>query len=216
MLNRKKIYLKPEGYRSTKLYFLFCEGEIREAIYFHFFNHLASQIIVPIVEIEDGKNSPLGLYDNACKKIFPSIENPNPTYFLNDGDEVWFIIDTDKWGAKIEALREKVLKHHNCFIAQSNPCFEVWLYYHFKSRKPEKVITNWKAFLNEEIKGGYQPHRHPMLIETAIINSETNFSISNNQPDLTTTELFRLGKRILPLIKEKLDSFILQNNNRLA
>ena len=134
-----------------------------------------------------------------------SDENPNPSYQLNGEDELWFIIDTDKWGKEVDTLRESVAKHKNWFIAQSNPSFEVWLYYHFEKTKPQRNVENWKAFLDEVIKGGFNSNKHPMYIETAILNSETNYSSTNNQPDLVTTELFQLGKKILPLVKADID-----------
>ena len=204
-MKRNKLYTRREPDKEGKLYFIFCEGERRETTYFYFFNRIASQIIIQIVPIEDGKNSPMGLYNNACQDLLKSDENPNPSYQLNGEDELWFIIDTDKWGKEVDTLRESVAKHKNWFIAQSNPSFEVWLYYHFEKTKPQRNVENWKAFLDEVIKGGFNSNKHPMYIETAILNSETNYSSTNNQPDLVTTELFQLGKKILPLVKADID-----------
>ena len=207
-MNRNRLYTRREPDKEGKLYFIFCEGEKRETNYFYFFNHLASQVIIQIVPIGDGKNSPLGLYRNACQNLLKSHENPNPQYELNQGDEVWFIIDTDKWGAEIDTLRANVLNHDNWFVAQSNPCFEVWLYYHFKKEKPNAVIGNWKLFLNEQVKGGFNASKHPVHIKTAIIHSEAVFSNSNGQPDANTTELFVLAKRILPLVENDIDKLL--------
>ncbi|HZY35016.1 MAG TPA: RloB family protein [Mucilaginibacter sp.] len=207
-MKRNKLYTRREPEKEGKLYFIFCEGERRETTYFYFFNRLASQVIIQIVPIEDGKNSPLGLYNNACQSLIRSKENPNPSYELNDGDEIWFIIDTDKWGAEIDALRENLSKHKNWFVAQSNPCFEVWLYYHFEKEKPKQVVENWKMFLNNLGQGGFNPNKHPVHIQTAIVNSEAVFSTSNNQPDIATTEVFILGKKILPLVKTDIDALL--------
>ncbi len=99
-MKRNKLYTRREPDKEGKLYFIFCEGEKRETTYFYFFNRIASQIIIQIVPIEDGKNSPMGLYNNACQSLLKSDENPNPSYQLNDEDEIWFIIDTDKWGQR--------------------------------------------------------------------------------------------------------------------
>ncbi len=97
-MRRNKIYERREATKDGKLYFIFCEGADRETTYFYFFNRIASQIIIQIVPIEDGRNSPLGLYFNACQSLLKREENANPTYIINDEDEVWFIIDTDKMG----------------------------------------------------------------------------------------------------------------------
>ena len=43
------MYERREPTKDGKLYFVFCEGEKREITYFHFFNRIASQIIIQIV-----------------------------------------------------------------------------------------------------------------------------------------------------------------------
>jgi RloB-like protein len=208
-MKRNKLYTRREPNKEGKLYFIFCEGEKRETTYFYFFNRIASQIIIQIVPIEDGKNSPMGLYNNACQNLIKSEENPNPSYLLSEVDEVWFIIDTDKWGKEVDTLRDNTTKQQNWFVAQSNPSFEVWLYYHFQKTKPQEAVENWKGFLNQAIKGGFNSNKHPMYVETAITNSEANFTSINGQPDLATTELFVLAKKILPLVKTDIDLILL-------
>jgi hypothetical protein len=204
-MKRNKIYQRREPTKEGKLYFIFCEGDKRETTYFHFFNRIASQIIIQIVPIEDGKNSPLGLYNNACNSLLRNERNPNPIYTINHIDEVWFIIDTDKWENQIDSLRKKTSQHQNWFIGQSNPSFEVWLYYHFRNQKPQKKITNWKEFLNTIVNGGFDNRKHPMFIETAIKNAENNYTSFKNSPEEATTELFVLGQKILPLVKPEID-----------
>src|SRR5688572_28121422 len=104
-MKRNKYYTRPEPKREGKLYFIFCEGEKRETAYFYFFNRIASQIILQIVPIAEGKNSPMGLYKNACQSLLKSESNPTPSYLISDEDEIWFIIDTDDWGQEIVTLR---------------------------------------------------------------------------------------------------------------
>ena len=150
----------------------------------------------------------MGLYRNACKNLIKSEENPTPSYSINNDDEVWFIIDTDQWGEEIDELRQHTENHRNWFVAQSNPSFEVWLYYHFEQQKPAKAIENWKTFLSESIKGGFNNSKHPVHIQQAITNSEAAFSMTANEPDISTTELFLVGKKILPLVKEVIDALL--------
>lgn len=209
-MRRNKIYERREPTKDGKLYFIFCEGDDREATYFHFFNRIASQVNIQIVRIEDGKNSPMGLYNNACQRLLKSEANPNPYYIMNDEDEVWFIIDTDKWGNQINILRESVLQHQNWFVGQSNPSFEVWLYYHFINQKPQDSIENWKEYLNTIVNGGFDNRKHPIYIETAITNAKNNYSATNNIPDNITTELFILGQKIVPLVKADIDLLLNQ------
>lgn len=211
-MKRNKIYERREPSKDGKLYFIFCEGEKRETTYFYFFNRIASQIIIQIVPIEDGRNSPMGLYNNACQKLLKSQENPNQSYALDSDDEIWFIIDMDKWGEEINTLRENIGNHKNWFVGQSNPCFEVWLYYHFKNQKPGGLIENWKDFLNTIVIGGFDNRKHPIHVQTAIVNAGVNYSATDNIPDNITTELFVLGKKILPFVKPDIDLLLNQLN----
>lgn len=211
-MKRNKIYERREPTKDGKLYFIFCEGDKRETTYFYFFNRIASQIIIQIVPIEDGKNSPMGLYNNACQSLLKSEENSNPSYKLNDGDEVWFIIDTDKWGDQINTLRENVSNHQNWFVGQSNPSFEVWLYYHFRNEKPQNSIDNWKEYINTIVIGGFDNRKHPIYIETAISNAENNYSTTNKIHEDVTTELFFLGQKILHIVKQDIDILLNQQN----
>ena len=190
------------------MYFIFTEGDKKEALYFYHFNRLSSQIKLQLVRIEDGKNHPMGLYENACRALLASPGNPSPKYDVVEEDEVWFVIDTDAWQEEIPELKAAVAKHKNWFVAQSNPSFEVWLYYHFEAQIPEEEIENWKDFLNDKIKGGFDNRKHPVYLERAATNAESNYSHTDNIPDPVTTEVFRLAQKILPLVKDRLDDLL--------
>jgi hypothetical protein len=45
-------------------------------------------------------------------------------------DEVWFVVDTDRWGEKDNPTTPIPAAQQGWHLVQSNPCFEVWLYYH--------------------------------------------------------------------------------------
>ena len=87
-MKRNKIYERRESTKDFKLYFIFCEGDKRETMYFYFFNRITSQIIIQIVPIEDGRNSPMGLYNNACQGLLKSEKNPNPSYTINEDNSL--------------------------------------------------------------------------------------------------------------------------------
>ena len=68
-----------------------------------------------------------------------------------------------------------------------------------------RAKDNWKAFLNTIVAGGFDNRKHPVYIESAIANAERNYTLTDNVPDESTTEVFFLGQKILPLIKEDID-----------
>lgn len=99
--------------------------------------------------------------------------------------------------------------YENWFLTQSNPCFEVWLYYHKHKSIPTldnpDVCQNWKQLVNDSIPGGFDARRHPIYIEEGCNNAKQNFQKTGNTPDTGNTEVYKLAQAIIPLVKSKLD-----------
>lgn len=142
MILTNRLFERVAPSRDAKSVFIFCEGAKREFDYFMFFKQLDSRINIEVYKLHPHEdNSPLGLLRIAEKSIIKSKDNPSPKYNHIPGDEVWIVVDIDKDKRKsrdgqiiIIQNRCKELKGWN--IALSNPCFEVWLYYHLKKQKP--------------------------------------------------------------------------------
>lgn len=222
MLKRSKNYFKHAPSRDARKVYVVCEGVGTEPAYFSFFKGMTSNLeIIPI--LPTAGTDPLKLKERAIE-IF---EGDSPKYILDyqKGDMVWFVIDTDTWDdeGKIDPLRsfcqkknEKVkaefseLKPYSAWnVAQSNPCFEIWLYYHIYESKPSDYdITRYKRFkdyLNERISGGFDLNRDTVHLERAIDNSNKNFSLDDGKPALFSTEVHLLGEIILDFVKSNLD-----------
>lgn len=90
-------------------------------------------------------------------------------------------------------------------VAQSNPCFEIWLYYHLYSILPDEAMVkeypSMKAFVDSLILGGFDFQKDPARIDDAIMNTETNFFRQDNgNPALFSTEQYLLGKEIFRFV----------------
>jgi hypothetical protein len=215
-LSRNKVYEKLETNHDAKKIYIICEGSETEEKYFKYFQGFSSNIDIIPIPSENGKTDPLKLKENA-ELLFLAKEDFKPKYELSIEykDEVWFVIDTDNWneGNKIEQLRVFCEQNNNdlkqWFLVQSNPCFELWQFYHFSEVKPidneVQKCTSFKEFVNTKIKGGFDNRSMPIELERAIENSMKNFEVENNQPKLYSTELHNLGLIILPFIKVQLD-----------
>ncbi|WP_316738473.1 RloB family protein [Pedobacter aquatilis] len=211
MLSRSRTYVRQDPDKDAKLFLIFCEGSKTEPKYFNYFNLLNSRIRIEAVPADSqGNNSPSGLMDSAMLAIVKSKDNPNPEYELNAEDEVWFVIDTDQWGAKIDKLRADAA-NFNWQVAQSNPCFEVWLYYHFYDVSPSfsghEQSSNWKPELAKLINGGFHLSKHPIFIQTAIEYAKKNFTDINVA---SCTEVHILAERFISLIKTEIDGALAQ------
>ena len=192
---------------DAKRIIIFCEGRKTEYNYFAFFKNRDSRINV-VVE-RPGKNennTPSGLLNLAINKL--ELDND-----IRAEDEIWLVFDTeieenDK--KRNEQIQELITgcSDRSWFFTESNPCFEVWLYFHYKESiaiKEELASfdNKWKPLLNSISDGGFNPKTDPELIKDAIRNAETAYSETENRPNQNCTQVYQLGKSLMKLLDEK-------------
>lgn len=198
---KNRSYKKPKPTRDATIFIVVCEGEVREPEYFRFFcNKLIKRIRVIPIPCVKGKSAPLHLQNNA--------RNAEKGLKSSGKVSLWYVLDIDNWKIKhIKQIRRECKSNHS--VVLSNPCFEVWLYYHFAKTLPSIKNINkpssWKNHLPKIIKGGFDSNRHPIKIIDAIPNSKTVYSETGNIPNVGCTQVFRLAEIILPLIKEVIE-----------
>ena len=198
----KFTYEKREAFRDAFYFIIICEGQNREPDYFRFFDGISSRVKIVPVE-STGGSAPLKLIGYAVAK-------EEELDARAERDRVWFVIDTDRWKKQLHEIRKECAAHPHWRVAQSNPCFEVWLYFHAKAQLPVlqdmSQCNNWKPHLPRVIQGGFNPDFHPIAIETAIINSKALYIQNGYLPEPGSTQLWELGEELLPLIKKNLDA----------
>lgn len=223
MITRIKNYEKRAPSRDARKVYIICEGKGTEPDYFSFFEGLSSNLQIIVIPPENGTD-PLKLMALANRKLLDETSKFSMDYMANDS--VWFVIDTDTWEeeGKIASLRgfcndqnatiserySEVKSYQGWNVVQSNPCFEIWLYYHFYDKEPDTSVvesyTSFKEFVSTSITGGFNFQRDPVRLQDAISNSSATFSIgSDGGPDLYSTEVFHLGEEILPFVRRHLD-----------
>jgi|SRR5688572_19967960 hypothetical protein len=194
-------YEKKAPYRDAYFLIIICEGKNREPQYFRFFDGLSSRVKVIAVESEAG-NSPKWLIEKAKEIELKFDLDP-------DRDKIWFVIDTDRWRNQLLEMRQECENNKNWDVAQSNPCFEVWLYFHAKSEVPNlndiSQCNNWKPHLPKVIKGGFNSDFHPVAIEMATQNAKKAFTCTGYFPDPGCTEVWKLAEEILSVIQKDLN-----------
>lgn len=197
----KFTYEKKEPFRDAFFFIIVCEGKNREPDYFQFFDGLSSR--VKVVPVESGVGSaPKLLIENA-------IAMEEELDAKAERDRVWFVIDTDRWREQLHEIRSECNKHPHWSVAQSNPCFEVWLYFHAKRGVPPLqdigLCSNWKPYLPTIIQGGFNSDCHPVAIEAAVVNSKASYVANGYFPEPGSTQVWQLGEELIPLIKRDLD-----------
>ncbi|MCP9750877.1 RloB family protein [Ferruginibacter sp. HRS2-29] len=194
-------YEKKAPFRDAFLFIIVCEGTNREPDYFRFFDGMSSRVkIVPVV-------SQIGSAPRLLINV--AIAKEQELEASDERDRLWFVIDTDRWREQLHEIREECEQHPHWKVAQSNPCFEVWLYFHAKGQLPAlpniSQCNNWKPHLPTIIQGGFNADFHPIAIEVAITNSKNTYQATGYFPNPGSTQLWELGEELLPLIKKDLD-----------
>lgn len=219
MILTNRRFVREETDRVAKSIYIFCEGAKREYQYFMYFKEMDSRINVEVHKIKpEDDNSPLGLLNIAKESIIVTEQNTKPKFSFQENDEVWIVLDTDKdkddsRKPQIEKVYEECKQNKNWFTAQSNPCFEVWLYNHLLKDNPtfegNQYCSKWKNLVNVLINGGFDSRRHPIYIKNATVNSELNYTESEeNNPDIGCTQVYNLSKSILPLVEDKINKVL--------
>ncbi len=219
MIQRRKDYDKREPSRDAHKIYIICEGKGTEPAYFTFFEGLSSNLQVIIIPPTEGTD-PLKLMERAKQMLIS--DDRTYTIEYQQGDTVWFVIDTDTWEeeGKIASLRQfcteqnmsisqnydEVKTYDAWNVAQSNPCFEIWLYYHFYENKPiqEEVdkCASFKEYVNNSISGGFNFNKDPARLEDAIMNTKKNSSVNKSVSYLVfASDMYRLGAEIIAFVK---------------
>lgn len=228
MIQRIREYGKKTPSRDAHIIYIVCEGRKTEPQYFQFFeNRFSSNLKVIPIPSKNGETDPVKLMERAQKDFFGDKRKYTVNY--KRGDTIWFVIDTDEWekgktGSKISILRkfcknqnesipkifDEIKQYDAWNVAQSNPCFEIWLYYHFEENPPEDFEytgkDSFKEYVDNAISGGFKPNIHPVFLKKAIKNASSNLKYdAKGKLCLYTTEVHLLGQEIYGFVKKSLD-----------
>lgn len=190
--NKNREYKKGKPHRDFRKFIIVAEGE-REDNYFSFFKKLSLRINIEIIPREGGKS--------AAKYFLERLNQYNDQSGIEPEDFVWFVLDVDRWPKKeIYNLFETCKTQANYHIGLSNPCFEVWLCYHFLPVLPQELNTasKLKAHLPNIVNGGYNRDRFASLIGSATENAAAADQFKNNYfPKPGISKLYNLASQLL-------------------
>ena len=193
--------------RDYTLFAIACEGAVREPEYFNLFQMMSSKIKVDIIShgIEnDGqqgdataRSAPRWVLDRAIKYI--------ESTGLVEEDQLWFVIDTDRWKEdQLRAIADYCRDKPNWNIALSNPCFEVWLYFHKKDDiqiSGSGTCADFKREISGFEKGGYHPVKFISNLPPAIKSAKNADSNKGHfLPGAKETKVYMLGEALLDVV----------------
>lgn len=122
-MRKNRTYKRTGQYRDDRLFLIICEGNKTEKLYFNELNERLHRLKIITASPEDNRSSPMHVLDLA--------EQYKNKYDLEADDQIWLVMDTDRWGDKKLSQVYKTAKKKGFNLAISNPCFETWLHLHF-------------------------------------------------------------------------------------
>lgn len=192
-LNRE--YKKGKPFRDSKKFVIVAEGE-REDDYFRYFNNINMRIQIEVAPRDGGKSAAKFLIERATDYIDKNGLEPN--------DLLWFVLDVDRWPRKeIDNLKLNCDKNPNWNVAISNPCFEIWLYFHYGDPTKLKIKTAkaFKTKLGSLISGGYKINVFAQEIEQAAINArKADVNPDHFFPNVLTSKVYTLAEEMIQFL----------------
>lgn len=165
------------GNRDSRLIVVATEGTVTEKRYFDGItdqeNFRDSRIHVEILPRLDSHTDPSGTL-----RLLDSFKD---TYELKLTDELWLVIDVDRWGPKKLNEIARLCKQKTYKLAISNPCFELWLLLHFQDISVYTIEEQKRILANPKI------NQNRSLIESELVRllngySKTQFDVRSFVP----------------------------------
>ncbi|WP_333696499.1 RloB family protein [Flavobacterium sp.] len=212
---REDIFLESNSKIKEKVIVLAFEGNDTERIYFdELKSHVKFNDDVIYLHLlsrpkNDTNSAPIHVFNKLKKEA-------KEEYNFNSQDELWMIIDKDKW-KNIESIVELCKAQGNMFVAVSNPCFELWLLLHIKeiselseveikailnNKKVSKNRTYIDKFLSDLLSDGYNksnpiPSRFLPTIYDAIRQAKALDNLSEDFPSSIGSHVYKIAEIVI-------------------
>ena len=207
-------YRKDDASVSTSILFVLSGGEEREKAYLKPIDS-AKKIVVAFKSKRNQGLKPKEL-DEIAQQIIKNhlFETETQTYHFENDDSLYILQDVDEFERDIQLiLKDKVSKQIQWLI--SNPCFEMWLYYHYIDDEPKSLLSDMEVLttaqrsqwlkhkLNYLVPGGINPTKALEHLQEAIDRSRRYYAEENAIPLLYATQMDKLAERIVALDSDK-------------
>ena len=144
-MRQRRDFKRLEGVKSARLIVIAAEGRDTENIYFEAMKAslCASGVHVEVLHRNDDESSP--------GNVLTQIVNFKNEYNIEEDDQLWVVVDRDKWKSKmLSSVARYCAQNNNLYFCVSNPCFELWLLLHledvtkYDEHKMKKLAANKK------------------------------------------------------------------------
>ncbi|MBV4225347.1 RloB family protein [Parabacteroides distasonis] len=212
-MRERRDFKRPEAKKSSRLVVIAAEGRETEKIYFQ---GLSEKLCSPKVHVEFLKRNN---NNSSPEFVHEQILNFQKEYNISDDDQLWIVIDRDKWSIKsIKIIAQYCIQNPNLFFCLSNPCFELWLLLHKldinNCTEKEKISSNKKEKKNGEtftkkllktILGSYTESKYDVdellkTLDIALIRAKSLDTMPKSRwPQKMGTRVYRIVESIMDL-----------------
>ena len=117
-----------EAFRDARLIVIASEGKDTEQIYF---KALAKEYTNPRVHVHILERCKNEQNNSSPEHVLKQLNDYKGQYELESDDELWLVIDRDRWtDAMLSHVAKECKQDNYMHLAMSNPCFELWLLLH--------------------------------------------------------------------------------------
>lgn len=146
---------RKETFRDARLVIIATEGHT-ERVYL---NALSSEYLNPRVHVLLLERNDEEFRNSNPAYVLEQLESFKKTYSLDQEDELWLVIDRDRWNKKTLGLVARACKQDKSLqLALSNPCFELWLILHLEDVMKLSDDERKRYFENKREKRRADPY----------------------------------------------------------
>ncbi len=211
---REELFRESNTIVKEKIIVLAFEGNDTEQIYFEEFkdSEKFNDELIYLHLLKRPKNNTNSAPNHVFKKLKKEAKDE---YNFNADDELWMIIDTDRW-RNIPQIIEECNKLENMYVAVSNPCFELWLLLHIKDISEYSIeelklilqnnkVTSKKNYIDSkltEILGAYnksnpKPEQFIPYLQNAIKQAKYLDSKNEEYPKELGSHVYKIIEKLI-------------------
>lgn len=207
------MFRESNSLEKEKIIVLAFEGNITEEIYFEEFK--SSEFFNDSLIFLHFLKRPKSDTNSAPNHVFIKLKKEaKDEYNFLDTDELWMIIDRDRWRNIPEIILE-CKKQNNMFVAVSNPCFEFWLLLHIKDvseyspEERQSILENGRVSSSREyidskimeITGFYnkrnpRPELYIPTVDKAIEQAKILDLGNEDYPETLGTHVYKIVEKL--------------------
>lgn len=209
-------YSKSEGTIEPKMIFVISGGERKEKVYLQALlsEGVYKRIQVVFVSKKNGGMTPEQMRkeasDSLQEECFCDINGR--VYCIMPGDSIYLVQDVDHFGKELRQMYQEDKEKKYRWIV-SNPCFEMWLFYHYQDdiHILDDMVAMCHTKRSSWLKGkldSLQTNKLWAKVDIAIVNSKRHYCLKDGFPDLFSTDMYIVAEDIKQTMEQEYDLLV--------